>query len=254
LKAAVNPEIVTIPIPDDNYAYCIISAAEAIVIDASDAEPVFDFINRRKLSLRMILSTHHHGDHTGGNNTLKKKTGCIVVGGDRRIAGIDRIVGDNEKVNEGPFEFEAIAVPGHTNGSVSFYFRKFSALFTGDTLFYAGCGRILEGTASQMFNSLKKIGALPLDTKIYCGHEYTLENLQFAKLMEPDNDAIDKRIAAESKLLDQGLPSGPSTLELELSTNPFMRVDQKTIRTVVGLLNAPSAIVFAELRKRKDQF
>jgi hydroxyacylglutathione hydrolase len=250
----MNTEIVTIPIPDDNYAYCIIAASEAIVIDASEAEPIFDLINRRGLSLRMILSTHHHGDHTGGNSLLKKKTGCIVAGGDRRIAGIDRILEDNEKVTEGLFEFETIAVPGHTNGSVAFYFRKSSTLFTGDTLFYAGCGRIFEGGASPLFGSLKKIAALPQTTKIYCGHEYTLENLQFAKSIEPDNDAIDKRIIAMRNAIDQGLPSGPSTLELELSTNPFLRVDQKTIREVLSLPNASSDSVFAELRKRKDRF
>jgi hydroxyacylglutathione hydrolase len=249
----MNTEIVTIPIPCDNYVYCIIAASEAIVIDASDAE-IFDLINRRGLSLRMILSTHHHGDHTGGNSALKKKTGCIVIGGDSRITGIDRVLEDSEKVIEGLFEFETIAVPGHSKGSVAFYFRKLSTIFTGDTLFYAGCGRIFEGGATQLFDSLKKIGALPLDTKIYCGHEYTLDNLQFAKSIEPDNDAIDKRIIEVRKELHQGRPSGPSTIELELATNPFMRVDQKSIREVLGLPGAPDDVVFGELRKRKDRF
>jgi hydroxyacylglutathione hydrolase len=250
----MNQSILTIPIPYDNYAYCIVSGADALVVDASDAGPVLDCLGKQRLSLRMALSTHHHADHTGGNIKLKGNTGCTIIGGDRRIAGIDRIVKDQEQVASLPFVFETIAVPGHTKGSVAFYFKELSALFTGDTLFYAGCGRLFEGNAAQLYDSLVKICALPLDTKIYCGHEYTLENLQFAKSIEPDNAAIDERIAAVHKLLDRNLPSLPSTLELELATNPFLRTDEKTIRKTVSLPDAPSEIVFAELRKRKDKF
>ena len=137
---------------------------------------------------------------------------------------------------------------------MTFYFEELSALFTGDTLFYAGCGRLFEGSASQLYGSLKKISALPPTTKIYCGHEYTLRNLEFAKSIEPDNRAIDERIASVRMLLDNGQPSGPSTLELEHATNPFLRVDQNTVRKTLGLPDAPAEAVFAELRKRKDQF
>ena len=247
-------EIFTIPIPYDNYAYCIDSRTDAVVVDASDADAVLDFLEKRHLPLRMILSTHHHADHTAGNIVMKKKTGCGIVGGDRRIAGINRIVKDGEKVSEGPFAFEAIAMPGHTSGGMAFYFKELSALFTGDTLLYAGCGRLFEGDAHQIYDSLKKICALPPDTKIYCGHEYTLGNLEFAKSIEPDNGAIAERIVSARMLLDNGQPSGPSTLKLELATNPFLRVSQEAVRRAVGLPHAPEDAVFAELRKRKDRF
>ncbi len=250
----MDPEIVTIPIPCDNYAYCIVSGSDAIVVDASEERPIADCIDSRRLSLHTVLSTHHHGDHTGGNIALKKKTGCTIAGGDKRIAGIDHIVNDHKKISEGLFTFESIATPGHTSGSMAFYFKELSALFTGDTLFYAGCGRLFEGTASQLFGSLQKISTLPLDTKIYCGHEYTLENLRFAKPIEPDNAAIENRITEVRKLLDKGRPSGPSTLKQELATNPFLRVERETVRASLGLPDAPPEIVFAELRKRKDRF
>jgi hydroxyacylglutathione hydrolase len=247
-------EILTIPIPYDNYAYCIDARTDAIVVDASDAETALDFLEKRHLPLRMILSTHHHGDHTGGNIAIRKKTGCRIAGGDRRIAGINRIFKDNETFDEGPFAFEAISVPGHTSGSMAFYFKELSTLFTGDTLFYAGCGRLFEGHAAQLYGSLKKLCDLPSDTKIYCGHEYTLGNLQFAKSIEPDNRAIDDRIVSARMLLDNGQPSGPSTLELECATNPILRADRKAVRGSVGLPDAPPEAVFAELRKRKDRF
>jgi hydroxyacylglutathione hydrolase len=247
-------EIITIPIPYDNYAYCIAFGMDAVVIDASDAGPVLNCLEARHLTLRMILSTHHHGDHTGGNITLRKKTGCRIIGGDRRIAGITHLVKDGEIVTEGSLPFEAISVPGHTAGCMAFCFKELSALFTGDTLFYAGCGRIFEGTAEKLYGSLKKLCALPPDTRIYCGHEYTLGNLLFAKSVEPDNGAIDERTVSARMLLDNGRPSGPSTLEQELATNPFLRVDRKTIRTITLLPDAPAEAVFSELRKRKDRF
>jgi hydroxyacylglutathione hydrolase len=249
-----STEIITIPVPYDNYAYCIACGMDAAVVDAADAGPVLDCLAERHLTLRMILSTHHHGDHTGGNAALRKKTGCRIIGGDRRIAGLNCLVKDGETVNEGPFSFEALAVPGHTAGCTAFYFKELSALFTGDTLFFAGCGRIFEGSAMQLFHSLQKICALPPDTKIYCGHEYTLGNLQFAKSVEPDNRAIDERTVSTRVLLDNGLFPGPSTIRQELDTNPFLRVGEKTIRTVVLLPDAPPEAVFAELRKRKDLF
>jgi hydroxyacylglutathione hydrolase len=250
----MTPEIFTIPIPYDNYAYCIACGMDALVVDASDAQSVLEYLEKRHLTLRMILSTHHHGDHVAGNATLRKKTGCRIVGGDRRIAGITRLIKNNELVTEGPFEFQSMAVPGHTSGCMAFYFKELSALFTGDTLFYAGCGRIFEGNAVQLYGSLKELCELPPDTKIYCGHEYTLGNLQFAKSVEPDNRAIDERMVSVRMLLNNGQPSGPSTLAQELATNPFLRGDQKTIRKAVSLPDEPPTSVFAELRKRKDRF
>ncbi len=250
----MQPEIVAIPVAGDNYAYCLISGNEAAVVDASAADPVIAVLQKRRLSLRMILSTHHHGDHTGGNERLKKMTGCIVVGGDKRISGIDRTVTGRETVVDGPFAFECIAVPGHTRGCIAFHCRETGALFTGDSLFYAGCGRIFEGTAEEMYCSLKTLCSLPPATAIYCGHEYTLDNLKFARSIEPDNDAIVGRAAATGLLLHKNNFSGPSTLEQELATNPFLRVHEATIRRTLGLRDAKDATVFGELRRRKDLF
>jgi hydroxyacylglutathione hydrolase len=247
-------EIITLPVSSDNYAYCITYGLEAVVIDACDPAVVANFIDSREFQLRMILSTHHHPDHTAGNISLKKKTGCMIAGGDQRIPGIDHIVKNGETVSAGPFSFECMAVPGHTSGSFAFFSQELSAIFTGDTLFYSGCGRIFEGIASQMAHSLWKIASLPLPTAIYCGHEYTLENLRFAAAVEPENEAIKERRAAIQELLANNQPSGPSTLENELATNPFLRTDQRAIRNAVGLSDAPSDEVFAELRRRKDGY
>jgi hydroxyacylglutathione hydrolase len=247
-------KIITIPVPEDNYAYCVTFGLEALVIDACEAEAVCGFIRGRGLSLRMILSTHHHADHTAGNIGVKEMTGCTVAGGDGRIAGIERIVTDREKIAAGPFSFECIAVPGHTRGCFAYYSRELSALFTGDTLFYSGCGRLFEGSAPQMARSLEKISGFPLHTELYCGHEYTLENLRFAAAIEPDNKAVRERAASVAALLDEGRPSGPSTVELELAANPFLRIGEKAVRAAVGLPDGSPEEVFAELRKRKDGF
>jgi hydroxyacylglutathione hydrolase len=246
--------IVTLAVNHDNYAYAVIKGNDACIIDASEAEPVKSFLEQHRLALGMILSTHHHGDHTGGNRALKKQTGCVVVGGDRRIAGIDRIVTDRQHITDGPFSFECIAVPGHTKGCRAYYLQESGALFTGDTLFYAGCGRLFEGTAAEMHDSLSKISALPPDTGIYCGHEYTLNNLEFALSVEPNNSAVTRRSAEVRRLRDKGEPSGPAPLSMEFETNPFLRTDQTAIRATLHCAEASAEAVFAELRRRKDRF
>ncbi|MBN1575562.1 MAG: hydroxyacylglutathione hydrolase [Chitinispirillaceae bacterium] len=247
-------DIVTLPVGGDNYTYCCIAGNEAAIVDAAEAQPVVALLEKRRLSLRLILSTHHHGDHTGGNARLKKMTSCNVIGGDRRISGIDRIVNDHERVVDGPFSFECIAVPGHTRGCFVFYFGEQAALFTGDTLFYAGCGRLFEGTAGELHHSLKKISLLPPTMHLYCGHEYTLENLKFARSVEPDNAAIVERAVAAGLQLQKQNFSGPSTLAQELATNPFLRTGETTIRRNLGLPDATDGVVFGELRRRKDHF
>jgi hydroxyacylglutathione hydrolase len=246
--------IVTLPISYDNYAYLVVSGNDACVIDASEAEPIQEYLDRHDLDLKMILSTHHHGDHTGGNRKLKKTTGCVVIGGDRRIAEIDRTVKDRQKISDGPFTFECISVPGHTKGCCAYYLPELHALFTGDTLFYAGCGRLFEGSAEQMYHSLNKINSLPPETAIYCGHEYTLDNLAFAQSVEPDNSAIGQRSAAIQALRSQREPSGPASLSVERATNPFLRTASTTIRATLNLPDAPDEVVFAELRRLKDRF
>ena len=247
-------EIVTLPVAADNYTYCCISGNEALVVDATAAQPVISLLEQRGLSLRMILSTHHHGDHTGGNNRLKKMTGCTVLGNDRRVSDIDRIVTDRETVTDGPFSFECIAVPGHTRGCIAWYFIDPGLLFTGDTLFYAGCGRLFEGTAADLSHSLEKICRLPPETTIYCGHEYTLENLKFARSIEPNNPAIVERTVTVGLQLQKYNSYGPSNNALERATNPFLRTDEPAIRRTLGLPDAANEVVFSELRRRKDLF
>ena len=247
-------EIVTIPIGFDNYSYAVISGNEACIVDASEAGPVFEFLEKRRLTLKLILSTHHHGDHTGGNRELKKKTGCPVAGGDRRIAGIDIIVQENRPVTAGPFVIECNAVPGHTKGCSAWYLREAEALFTGDTLFYAGCGRLFEGTSGEMHRSLQKISTFPTTTKIYCGHEYTVDNLLFARTIEPDNDFITGRLSTIRTLLSRGKPSGPALLSTECATNPFLRTGEASVRVALNGEKASDEEIFAELRHRKDRF
>ena len=247
-------DIITLPIGYDNYAYCITWENRALVVDASEATPILRFIEQHDLTLQMILSTHHHGDHTGGNRELKKRTGCTVLGGDKRISGIDRMINDKEIIRTGPFVFECIAVPGHTRGCCNWYFKDTGALFTGDTLFYSGCGRLFEGTADEMYRSLKKIADLPTSTTIYCGHEYTMENLHFAQSVEPDNNAIADQLTAIRYKLDSGNSSGPSSIAQELATNPFLRTGERTIRETLYLQDATEIAVFSELRRRKNHF
>jgi hydroxyacylglutathione hydrolase len=247
-------EIVTLSAGYDNYCYGVISGQDAVIIDATDAEPVTSLLNERRLTLRAVLSTHHHGDHTGGNRELKKNTGCTILGGDRRIAGIDRCTKDGEVVFAGPFSLTCISVPGHTRGCSAWYFEQVRSLFTGDTLFYAGCGRLFEGSAKDMHASLTKVKTMPADTVIYCGHEYTLDNLSFARSVEPGNGAISDRMRSVRMKIDRGEPSGPSTVAEELGTNPFLRTGSAEIRSGLHLTDATDAEVFAELRRRKDRF
>jgi hydroxyacylglutathione hydrolase len=247
-------EIVTLLIPPDNYTYCIISENSAVVVDASSDRSVLDLLEKRDLSLKTIISTHHHHDHTAGNLSLKKKTGCTIVGGDRRIDGIDRLVVDDETVACGEVNLRILATPGHTSGHIAFYLQSNGSLFTGDTLFYAGCGRLFEGSAEELHRSLKRISLLPQETNIYCGHEYTIDNLAFARFVEPSNKAVVERQKFIGQLLEKGDCTPPASLEQELLTNPFLRVEEKEIRRHTGRMFEPAAQVLSKLRKEKDRF
>jgi len=249
----MEPEIVIL-VCGDNYSYCIISGNSVIIIDACDARPVLTLIEKRQLDLLAVLSTHHHGDHTGGNGILKQRNGCAVIGGDRRIADIDRIVRDGEQLLLGPFQISCIATPGHTGGSYSYHLPQCDGVFTGDTLFYAGCGRLFEGTAGELHDSLQRLCSFPTATKLYCGHEYTLDNLAFARSLEPDNPALVERATSVGLRLHENNRYGPASLSEELATNPFLRTGSLTIRKALGMENAPETTVFEELRRRKDCF
>jgi hydroxyacylglutathione hydrolase len=234
-----------IPCLQDNYSYLIIDESNnnACVVDPSEAKPIINFIENRQINLKYILNTHHHYDHVGGNLELKKKYNSTVVGfeGDKdRIPEIDILVKDNQVWKGDNFEAKIIHIPGHTTGHIGFYFINEKIIFTGDTLFSLGCGKIFEGTYNQMYKTLNKFKDLPLDTKIYCGHEYTLQNSRFCIQHDPSNQNLINKILEIKKKINNGAPTVPSTLEDELKCNIFLRVnDVKS---------------FSKLRDLKDNF
>jgi len=248
-----------VPCLSDNYAYLVHDTAtnKVGVVDPSEAAPVFAALKAHKLTLTHILNTHHHFDHTGGNLELKEKTGAKVVGprADReRIPGIDEEVGEGNTWSLGQAQAKIFDIPAHTKGHIAFWFEVDKAVFTGDTMFAMGCGRLFEGTPAQMWSSLSKLAALPADTRVYCGHEYTLSNGRFAVTLEPNNAALIKRMADVERLRAEGKPTIPSTIGLERETNPFLRPASADLRKSLALESADIVEVFAETRRRKDVF
>ncbi|HEX9881147.1 MAG TPA: hydroxyacylglutathione hydrolase [Hyphomicrobium sp.] len=242
----------------DNYAVLIHDeeAGMTASIDAPDADAILQHLAAKGWRLTHLLVTHHHGDHTGGNLKLKEATGCMVIGpkGEaERIPGIDRAVGEGDVVTFGHFEIRVLDTPGHTVGHISYWIPEARVAFVGDTLFAMGAGRVFEGNAEMMWNSLKKIMALPPDTEIYCGHEYTAANAQFALTVDPDNIALQHRAKEVGELRAKGQPTLPTRLDRELETNPFLRPNVTAIRSKLGLPFAPDWKVFAEIRERKNR-
>ena len=238
-------KIQIIPCLQDNYSYLIIDEVNntACVIDPSEADPIIEYLENNKIKLKFILNTHHHYDHVGGNQKLKEKYGASIVGykGDQeRIPGIDILINDQETWKYENFEAKAIYVPGHTLGHICFYFYKEESIFTGDTLFSLGCGKIFEGTYEQMFNSLMKLKELPQSTKIFCGHEYTKQNSKFCIAYDKDNEKLKAKIKDIELKLKDGKPTIPSTIKDELECNIFLRSN-----------NVES---FSKLRDLKDNF
>jgi hydroxyacylglutathione hydrolase len=238
-------KIQIIPCLQDNYSYLIIDEESniACVVDPSEADPVIEYLEDTQIKLKFILNTHHHYDHVGGNQKLKEKYGASVVGyeGDKeRIPGIDILVNDQETWIYKNFEAKIIHVPGHTLGHICFYFHKNESVFTGDTLFSLGCGKIFEGTYAQMFNSLMKLKELPKNTKVYCGHEYTLQNSKFCNVHDENNKDLKTKINDIKLKLKAGLSTIPSTIKDELECNIFLR--SNNVET------------FSKLRDLKDNF
>ena len=234
-----------IPCLQDNYSYLIIddNNNSACVVDPGEAEPIVDYLKNKKIKLKYILNTHHHFDHIGGNEYLKKKFGSIVVGFKKdinRIPEIDVLLEDNQIWKAENFEAKIIHIPGHTTGHICFHFFNEKLVFTGDTLFSLGCGRIFEGTYKEMFESLNKIKSLPEETKVYCGHEYTLSNLKFCIKYNPENRNLKKKAENIKKKIDNGLPTIPSTIKDELECNIFLRANDLES--------------FSKLRDLKDNF
>ncbi|SBW14781.1 hydroxyacylglutathione hydrolase, putative [Brucella sp. 10RB9215] len=243
----------------DNYGVLIHDPESALTatIDAPDAYAIEAALERRGWTLDFIFTTHHHLDHVEGNEPLKAKFGVSIIGPEAekaKIPGIDRTVKGDDEFTFGLFKVKVISTPGHTAGGISYYLPDAKVVFTGDTLFALGCGRLFEGTPATMFHSLEKLVALPGDTALYCGHEYSQNNARFALTIDPDNSALKERAKEIARLRAHERMTLPSTIALEMATNPFLRWHDRTIRARLGLQDAPDEAVFAEIRKRKDMF
>jgi len=252
-------QIIPIPCLTDNYAYVINdnNSKTVAVVDPSEALPIINFLEKKNLKLNYILNTHHHFDHTGGNDELKKKYSAKIIGfkGDKhRIPGIDIALENNESWIFGNSKTKILHIPGHTLGHICFFFEKEKIAFTGDTLFSLGCGRIFEGDHKQMLDSLNKIKELPKDTKIYCGHEYTYKNAEFCMKYDGDNSNLKKRFEIIKKLRSNNSPTIPATLEDELNSNIFLRCDQNDLKNKLNMKNYEDFKVFRKVRDLKDSF
>jgi hydroxyacylglutathione hydrolase len=256
--SALTVELV--PAFQDNYIYLLRTpgSSDVGIVDAGDAAPALAELDRQGLTLTHIFNTHHHPDHIGGNDALKARFPKAKLIGPAsetaRIAGMDVTLKDGDAVDFGTIHFKTLEVPGHTTGHIALYTEDGNAVFSGDTLFAMGCGRMFEGTAPQMWNSLNKLKRLPPATRVYCGHEYTQGNARFTLTVDPSNKAAVDRAAEVDRLRTANLPTIPSTIGLENETNPFLRADDPAVATGVGLPGADPVTVFAEVRRRKDNF
>jgi hydroxyacylglutathione hydrolase len=238
-------EIARIPVLSDNYVWLVHEpgSGETTVIDPAVAEPVLAEAEARGWRITQIWNTHWHPDHTGGNAAIKAATGAVVTGPAAeagRIPTLDRQVRESDRVRLGPVEAEVLEVPAHTAGHIAYHLPSEEVVFVGDTLFAMGCGRLFEGSAEQMHSNLQRLAALPPATRAYCAHEYTLSNGRFAVTVEPGNKALAERMAQVEAARAAGEATVPTTIGLELATNPFMR--------------ASSASELGDLRRAKDNF
>lgn len=226
-------------------------------IDAPDAEPILAALSARGWTLTDILLTHHHTDHVQGVGALKARFPRVRVTGPRKeaakIAGLDREVGEDDKVDIGALGARVIEVPGHTSGHVAYWFEGEDIVFAGDTLFAMGCGRAFEEPPQVLFHSLMRLASLPGETEVYCGHEYTLANAKFALGVDPGNELLRERAEHVAKLRADGKFTLPTTIALECATNPFLRAEEAEVQAAIGMPNADPVAVFAELRERKNR-
>jgi hydroxyacylglutathione hydrolase len=226
-------------------------------IDAPEAGPVEAALQATGWTLTDILVTHHHHDHTGGIEELKGRHQCRVVAPHaeaRGIPAVDQTVREGDKVAIGTLEGRVIETPGHTAGHISYFFASERIVFVGDTLFSIGCGRVIEGNPEMMWQSLLKLRALPDDTRVFCGHEYTAANIRFAKTIEPDNSFLIEREREVAELLASNKPTIPCYIGEEKAANPFLRADVLAVAKSLGLAGSPPWQVFAEMRERKNRF
>jgi hydroxyacylglutathione hydrolase len=251
--------VIQIPVLSDNYIYLIVDEGSGLCacVDPAVSKPVISMLKKNNLHLDYILNTHHHSDHIGANLELQKKYNCQIIGNEKdkdRIPGINLFVKENSKFSIGSSEFKVFEVSGHTIGHICYYFEKDNIIFCGDTLFSLGCGRLFEGSPATMVESLLKIRALPDETKIYCAHEYTLNNANFAQTLEPNNEDLKKKIEEIKKKRTQGLPTIPSILGEEKKLNPFLRFDDQKLLKNMGLKFRDNTESFRIIRELKDDF
>ena len=234
----------TIRCLEDNFSYILIDQNKnACVIDPSESVPIINFVEKNNIKIKYILNTHHHFDHIGGNKEIKKKYNAKIVAYKNdlhRIPDVDISLKNNQIWTAENFKSKIIHIPGHTNGHICFFFENEKIAFTGDTLFSLGCGRIFEGTYEEMFSSLKKLKELPKETKIYCGHEYTLKNSEFCLKYDKNNKRLQKKITEIKNKVNNNIPTVPSTIDDEIACNIFLRA--KTLGE------------FSKLRDLKDNF
>jgi hydroxyacylglutathione hydrolase len=252
-----------IPVPQlmDNYAYLVVDDAngEAGIVDCAEAEPVLNAVRREHVNLTNVLPTHHHYDHVRGNEELlAARPHLAVYGVDERIPGLTTRVQDGDRIRVGSLEAQVIFIPAHTTGHIAYYFPRQQAVFTGDTLFAGGCGRLFEGDAAMMIGSLSKLTALPDETRVYFGHEYTEKNLRFALTLEPNNTALQEKHAWAAAQVKSGGVTTPTTIASEKATNPFLRWKSPELRATLTKrfpdLAMDDVHVFAKTRELKDHF
>ncbi|MEO1017835.1 MAG: hydroxyacylglutathione hydrolase [Pseudomonadota bacterium] len=251
-------EVELVPALSDNYIYLLFDPETETsgVVDPGEAEPVIGELEKKGRGLDWILATHHHGDHVGGLNTLKSHYSCKVAGpraDARRIPGLDVELADGEHLTFGGHQALVMETPGHTRGHIVFWFEDAQVLFSGDTLFALGCGRLFEDSAEAMWRSLEKIRELPDSAQVYCGHEYTQSNARFAVTVDPDNEDLQKRVAEINAQRGRNEPTIPFKLGLDKATNPFLRPDDPDIRRSLKMETHADKDVFAEIRSRKDR-
>jgi len=254
-------KVIAIPQLSDNYAYLVIDPAtrKAGIVDCAEVAPILEAVDREGVTLTAILPTHHHFDHVGGNeDLLAARPGLTVYGFDDRVPGLTDRVGQGDRVRVGSLEARVLSIPAHTTGHIAYYFAKENAVFTGDTLFAGGCGRLFEGDAAMMVGSLEKLRELPDETKVYFGHEYTVKNLDFALTLEPRNEELRKKREWAATTTADGGYTTPTSIASEKATNPFLRWESSELRRTLADrfpdLPMDDVSVFAKTRQLKDNF
>ena len=252
-------EVHQFPCLQDNYGFLVHdeSSGETATIDTPEPARILQEAEKRGWRITQIWNTHHHADHAGGNLDLKEKTGARITGPAAeatRIPGIDLAVKEGDFATLGTASARILDVPGHTAGHIAYVFEDERRAFVGDTMFAMGCGRLFEGTAETMWNSLSKLMRLAPDTMIYCAHEYTAANARFALTMEPKNAALVSRARDVAQKRERGEPTVPTRLDLELATNPFLRASSVELQRSVGMTGAALDQIFGRARKMKDEF